>query len=60
MPYLNSSCIAWAEYSAGTLQVRFHSGRTYTLRGVPERLYEGLLNSASPGWYFNTYLKGRY
>jgi len=38
----------------------FNGGRTYTLRGVPERLYLGLLAASSPGRYFNDYLKGRY
>lgn len=60
MPYVNSSCIAWVDYQAGTMQIRFHSGRTYTLLGVPEYHYHGLLNASSAGWYFNTYLKGRY
>jgi hypothetical protein len=60
MPSLNSSCITWAEYASGTLYLTFTGGRTYTLRGVPERLYLGLLAASSPGWYFNAYLKGRY
>jgi hypothetical protein len=60
MPTLNSSCIHSAEYSFGTLYLTFNSGRSYTLRGVPERLYLGLIHSSSPGWYFNVYLKGRY
>jgi hypothetical protein len=38
----------------------FRSGRSYTLHGVPEYHYYGLLNSSSPGSYFNAYLKGRY
>jgi hypothetical protein len=60
MPILNSSCIYSAEYSFGTLYLTFNSGRSYTLRGVPERLYRGLINSSSPGRFFNAYLKGRY
>jgi hypothetical protein len=60
MPSVNSSCIAWVEYAAGTLYLTFTSGRTYTLRGVPERHYLGLLLSSSPGRYFNEHLKGRY
>jgi hypothetical protein len=48
------------EPSTGAMQLRFRNGRSYTLRGVPERHYYGLLNASSPGWYFNTYLKGRY
>lgn len=60
MPSLNSSCITRAEYESGTLYLTFRSGRTYTLRCVPERLYLGLLSASSPGQYFNDYLKGRY
>jgi hypothetical protein len=60
MPALNSSCLASVEYDSGTMYLTFHSGRNYTLHGVPEYHYDGLLNASSPGWYFNTYLKGRY
>lgn len=42
------------------LQITFRSGRTYTLHGVPEYHYYGLLHAESAGWYFNTYLRGRY
>lgn len=60
MPSLNSSCIRWAEYEFGTLYLTFCGGRTYTLRGVPEHHYHGLINASSAGRYFNRYLKGRY
>ena len=33
---------------------------SFTLRGVPDYHYTGLLTASSPGWYFDTYLKGRY
>ena len=42
------------------MDLTFRNGRSYTLHGVPETHYHGLLNSSSPGWYFNAYLKGRY
>ena len=62
MPSLNSSCLTWVEYDpfTGAMELTFHSGCHYTLRHVPARHYDGLLNSSSPGWYFNAYLKGRY
>jgi hypothetical protein len=60
MPALSSSCLSWVEYDSGTMFLGFRSGRTYTLHGVPEYHYHGLLNASSPGWYFNAYLKGRY
>jgi hypothetical protein len=62
MPALNSSCLTSVEYDfdSGTMSLGFRSGRTYTLHGVPEYHYHGLLNASSPGRYFNVYLKGRY
>jgi len=60
MPSLNSSWLSWVEYHSGTMELGCRSGRTYTLRGVPVEHYHGLLNSSSPGHYFNAYLKGRY
>ena len=62
MPSLDSSCLTWVEYDpfTGTMELTFRSGRHYTLRHVPSHHYHGLLNSDSPGWYFNAYLKGRY
>ncbi len=62
MPALNSSAIAWIDYDPVNrmLSITFHSGRTYTLHGVPERHYLGLLNASSAGWYFNSYLRGHY
>ena len=62
MPTLNSSCLASVDYNydSGTMYLRFRNDRSYTLRGVPERHCHGLLNASSPGWCFNTCLKGRY
>jgi hypothetical protein len=60
MPALNSSCLSWVEYDSGTMHLTFRNGGSYTLHGVPEHYYYGLLNASSAGWYFNTYLKGRY
>jgi hypothetical protein len=42
------------------MHLTFRNGDSYTLCGVPERHYYGLLHASSAGWYFNTYLKGRY
>jgi hypothetical protein len=60
MPALNSSCLTWVEYDFGTMYLTFRSGASYTLQGVPERHYHGLLNASSPGRYFNTFLKSNY
>ena len=42
------------------MYLTFRNGRSYTLHGVPEHHYHGLLNASSPGRYFNACLKGRY
>jgi len=62
MPALSSSCLSSVDFepSTGTMYLGFRNRRSYTLRGVPERHYYGLLNTSSSGWYFNYYLKGRY
>ena len=60
MPSLNSSWLSWVEYDSGTMYLTTRSSGSYTLRGVPEHHYHGLLEASSPGWYFNAYLKGRY
>jgi hypothetical protein len=40
------------------MYLRFRNGGSYTLHGVPDHHYHGLLNTSSPGWYFNYYLRG--
>lgn len=42
------------------LQIRFHSGRTYDYKDVPEDVVEGLKQASSPGAYFNSNIKGVY
>ena len=44
--YLTSSSV---EYDSGDLYITVRNGRSYTLHGVPEYPYYGLLNSLSPG-----------
>lgn len=59
---LNSSCLSGVDYDPATrtMYLRFRNGRSYTLLGVPEHHFLGLVNAPSPGRYFNTHLKGRY
>jgi hypothetical protein len=57
---VNSSAISAVGYDGSTLFVEFHSGRAYTLHGVPEHHYQGLLTASSAGWYFTFYLRGQY
>jgi hypothetical protein len=60
MPSLNSSWLSWVDYDSGTMYLSLCDGRSYTLHRVPIHHYYGLINSSSPGRYFNAYLKGRY
>ena len=60
MPSLNSSFLKSVEYHNGTMRLTLRNGRIYTLRGVPEYHYHGLLTADSPGAYFNAYLVRRY
>ena len=62
MVALSSSAISDATYDKDTqdLTLTFTNGRSYTFAGVPEALYDKLLQDPSPGEFFNTYLKGRY
>ncbi len=39
-----------------TLRIEFHSG-TYDYYGVPESIYNGLMNASSKGQYHHQYIK---
>lgn len=63
MPYLNSSAIARAEYDPASkrLQIWFRGGaQAYDYFNVPESVYLGLINAASPGTYYDHMIKDRY
>lgn len=57
---VESSNLRSVGYENGTLYVSFHSGSTYSYDGVPQSVYENLLNAPSKGKYFNTNIKNRY
>lgn len=59
---LNSSAILRAGYSADdqTMSITFVRGKTYTYYAVPQSVYTGLVNSPSPGRYFNAQVRDRY
>lgn len=44
----------------GTLEITFTSGRSFTFRGVPESVFDGLLSADSAGGYYNSAIKGVY
>ena len=62
MPSVSSSAIHQIEFDELThrLYVTFTSGKTYTYYGVPRSVYEGFVQAASKGAFFNDYIKDRY
>jgi hypothetical protein len=54
---IDSSLIAAVAHEQDTLYVQFHQGRRYAFDGVPEHVFEHLINSKSPGNFFHSYVK---
>jgi hypothetical protein len=56
------SAVLWAQYEREpcALVVAFRSGRTYRYRGVPETVFDWLLQARSKGAYVNRLVKDRY
>lgn len=55
----NLSAMRYDEQSR-TLQIRFHSGRSYDFKDVPADVADGLKQADSAGKYFNSSIKGVY
>lgn len=62
MHTLNSSAIRGVDYDESTqnMTIYFRSSGGYTFYGVPWEVYTGLINSGSPGSYYNYHIRGRY
>ncbi len=62
MIQVNSSNIEQVAYdpTTATLLVHFHGGGQYSYAGVPQDVFDALLNSESKGKYFNKYIKTSY
>ena len=57
---VDSSNIRSVGYENGILYVSFHSGSTYSYSGVPQFIYQNLLNAPSKGKYFAANIKNSY
>ena len=58
---VNSSAIAAVGYDGYTLTVIFHtSDKPYNHPGVPYELFEGLMQAASKGTFYNQHIRGKY
>lgn len=59
---VSSSAIAAVGYDPATkkMKIKFVQGHTYDFCGVPQRIFEGLLNTSSKGTYYNDNIRDRY
>lgn len=59
---LKSSRIEYVEYndSINMLVIQFVNGGKYKYFSVPEEVYNKLINSKSPGNFFDSFIKGKY
>ena len=45
---------------SSTLEIEFNDGSVYQYDGVPEAEFDGLIDAASKGTYFNANIKHKY
>ena len=59
---VSSSAITYLAYDAEAreAQITFKDGRSYILKGIDEIEVNRMANAASPGAYFNFYVRGNY
>jgi hypothetical protein len=59
---VDSSAIASVGYDPAreVLELEFRSGNVYRYFGVPEEIYEDLLQAPSMGRYFGSFIRGQY
>jgi hypothetical protein len=55
----NISSIGY-EPESQVLEIEFHDGSIYQYDGVPQSVYEGLMNASSHGQYLHQHIKDRY
>ncbi|MBN9143152.1 MAG: hypothetical protein ABT10_00205 [Novosphingobium sp. SCN 63-17] len=63
MLILGSSAIHAVKYDARSLVLTIwfqHGARGYDYFGVPQWVYDGLINAPSKGTYFNAFIKNQY
>lgn len=59
---VQSTAISYVRYDTDdeTMDVTFTGGQTYTHSNVPQKVFEDLRDSGSPGQYYHRNIKGRY
>jgi hypothetical protein len=62
MKTVSSRAISSIGYDPQTcvLKIQFKQGRTYDFCGVPQHVFDGLLNAGSHGGYYNDHIRDRY
>ena len=62
MVRVSSSAIAAAGYDPNSqrMKIQFVQGHTYDFCRVPQRVYDGLMMSASKGAYYTMHIRDRY
>lgn len=62
MIQVSSSAISAVGYDPTTMhmKIRFTQGNTYDFCDVPAHVFNGLINAASKGNYYNDYIRDRY
>ena len=59
---VSSSAISYLAYDAEAreAQITFKDGKSYVLKGIEEIEVNRMANAASPGAYWNFYVRGNY
>ena len=59
---VSSSNIASIGYdpNSQTLEVEFHGGRVYQYYGVPQQMFDNLVQAPSAGRFFHVYIREGY
>lgn len=59
---ISSSAISAAGYdlNTATMEIVFTNGGSYTFCGVPPDVFEGLVNAASAGTYYNQVIRDNF
>ncbi len=57
---VNSTNLSAVGYDGEILRIQFRSGGLYEYYGVPSFTYTGLMNAASKGRYFVSFIKNKY
>ena len=57
---VDSSALERVVWDEGELEITFQDGRRHSYFGVPQRVFEELIDASSVGAYFNVYVRDRY